>query len=180
MDSSSSPETDRIGSVVTKEFRERFSGVPLRLFVEALGGAYQPVRAESQVFVVGSLPIMPPSLSGERLTGIAFVVVAACDQPLASVKGATARSELTKHMQLVLTDRTSLSEGREFGVIMSSSTCSAPWPTRLAPPIPGPSMATGKMRLALPADPQFAAADVGGRGTGPLKVPNRAGRCQTC
>jgi uncharacterized protein len=42
------------------------------------------------------------------------------------------------------------------------------------------AMATGKMGLALPADPQFAAADVGGRGTGPLKAPNRVGRCQTC
>jgi len=34
-----------------KEFRERFPGVPLRLFVEALGGAYQPVLTESQVLV---------------------------------------------------------------------------------------------------------------------------------
>jgi DNA-binding transcriptional LysR family regulator len=67
--------------------------------------------------VVGSLPIMPPSLSGERLTGIAFVVVAARDHPLASAKGTIAKSELAKHVQLVLTDRTSLSKGREFGVM---------------------------------------------------------------
>src|SRR6266550_446045 len=39
------------------------------------------------------------------------------DHPLASVKGSIAKSELTKHVQLVLTDRTSLSEGREFGVM---------------------------------------------------------------
>jgi len=44
-------------------------------------------------------------------------VVAARDHPLASVKGSIAKSELTKHVQLVLTDRTSLSEGREFGVM---------------------------------------------------------------
>jgi DNA-binding transcriptional LysR family regulator len=101
-----------------KEFRERFPGVPLRLFVEALGGTYQPVLDRvTSLGVVGSLPIMPPSLTGERLTGIAFVVVAARDHPLASVKGSIAKSELTKHVQLVLTDRTSLSEGREFGVM---------------------------------------------------------------
>src|SRR4030081_335951 len=99
-----------------KEFRERFPGVPLRLFVEALGGAYQPVLDRvTSLGVVGSLPIMPPSLSGERLTGIAFVVVAARDHPLASVKSTIAKSELAKHVQLVLTDRTSLSEGGGFG-----------------------------------------------------------------
>jgi uncharacterized protein len=42
------------------------------------------------------------------------------------------------------------------------------------------AMATGKMGLALPkADPLFAAADVGGRGRGALKVPNRACHSQT-
>jgi DNA-binding transcriptional LysR family regulator len=101
-----------------KEFRQRFPGVPLRLFVEALGGAYQPVLDRVTSFgVVGSLPILPPSLSRERLTGIAFVMVAARDHPLASVKGTIAKSDLTRHVQLVLTDRSSLSEGREFGVM---------------------------------------------------------------
>jgi len=61
-----------------REFRERFPGVPLRLFVEALGGAYQPVL--------------------DRVTNLG-------------------KSELAKHVQLVLTDRTSLSKGREFGVM---------------------------------------------------------------
>src|SRR4030088_50236 len=101
-----------------KEFRERYPGVPLRLFVEALGGAYQPVLDRvTSLGVVGSLPIMPPSLTGERLTAIAFVVVAARAPPLAPVKSTNAKSELAKHVQLVLTDRTSLSEGREFGVM---------------------------------------------------------------
>src|SRR5258707_8866068 len=74
-----------------KEFRQRFPGVPLRLFVEALGGAYQPVLDRVTSFgVVGSLPILPPSLSGERLTGIAFVIVAALGHPLSSVNGTIA------------------------------------------------------------------------------------------
>jgi LysR substrate binding domain len=108
-----------------KEFRERFPGVPLRLFVEALGGAYQPVLDRvTSLGVVGSLPIMPPSLSGERLTGIAFVVVAARDHPLASVKGTI---ELAKHVQLVLTDRTSLSEGRSASCLLKHGD----WPISL-------------------------------------------------
>ncbi len=101
-----------------KGFRERFPGIPLRLFVEALGGAYQPVLdGRASLGVVGSLPIMPSSLTGERLTGLAFVMVAAREHPLASLRGTIPKSELAKHVQLVLTDRSTLSEGREFGVM---------------------------------------------------------------
>ncbi|HWK46184.1 MAG TPA: LysR family transcriptional regulator [Stellaceae bacterium] len=105
-----------------KEFREYFPGTPLRLFVEALGGAYQPVLdGVVSLGIVGSLPIMPPPLIAERLTAVAFVMVAAHDHPLASLEGTISKLELVKHVQLVLTDRSTLSEGQEFGV-MSPST----------------------------------------------------------
>jgi DNA-binding transcriptional LysR family regulator len=105
-----------------KEFREKFPGTPLRLYVEALGGAYQPVLDGIAGFgIVGSLPVMPSSLTAERLTGVAMVMVAAREHPLAGHKGMVPKSELGKHVQLVLTDRSSLSKGREFGV-MSPST----------------------------------------------------------
>jgi DNA-binding transcriptional LysR family regulator len=105
-----------------KEFRERFPDVPLRLYVEALGGAYQPViDGRAAVGVVGSLPITPAGLTAERLTGVAFMMVAAKDHPLAALKGPIPKQELARHTQLVLTDRSDLSTGREFGV-MSPST----------------------------------------------------------
>ena len=105
-----------------KEFREKYPGTPLRLYVEALGAAYQPVLdGVAGVGIVGSLPILPPSLTAERLTGVAMVMVAAGDHPLARLKGTIPKSELAKHVQLVLTDRSTLSKGREFGV-MSPST----------------------------------------------------------
>lgn len=105
-----------------KEFREKYPGTPLRLYVEALGAAYQPVLdGIAGVGVVGSLPILPPSLTAERLQGVAMVMVAAGDHPLASHKGIIPKSVLSKHVQLVLTDRSTLSKGREFGV-MSPST----------------------------------------------------------
>jgi DNA-binding transcriptional LysR family regulator len=50
-----------------------------------------------------------------------MVMVAALDHPLAKYRGVIPKSELAKHVQLVLTDRSSLSKGREFGV-MSPST----------------------------------------------------------
>ena len=109
-------------TATAKEFRKHFPGTPLRLFVEALGGAYQPVmNGTASIGIVGSLPTMPPSLTGERLTGVTLVMVAAHDHPLTQWSGTIPKSELAKHVQLVLTDRSDLSAGREFGV-MSSST----------------------------------------------------------
>jgi DNA-binding transcriptional LysR family regulator len=105
-----------------KEFREKFPGTPLRLYVEALGAAYQPVLdGVAGIGIVGSLPILPPSLAAERLAGVAMVMVVASEHPLAHYKGTIPKFELAKHVQLVLTDRSSLSKGQEFGV-MSPST----------------------------------------------------------
>jgi DNA-binding transcriptional LysR family regulator len=88
------------------------------LYVEALGGAYKPVLdGRCSLGVVGSLPLMPPSMTAERLQGVVMVVVAAREHPLAAIKGTIEKSELTKHVQLVLTDRSDLSAGREFGVM---------------------------------------------------------------
>lgn len=101
-----------------KEFRDRFPRTPLRLYVEALGGAYQPVLdGRCSLGVVGSLPIAPDSMTLERLQGLPMIMVAAREHPLASFPGAIAKSELGKHVQLVLTDRSELTAGREFGVM---------------------------------------------------------------
>jgi DNA-binding transcriptional LysR family regulator len=101
-----------------KEFRDRFPRTPLRLYVEALGGAYQPVLdGRCSLGVVGSLPIAPDSMTLERLQGLPMIMVAAREHPLASLNGAIPKTELAKHVQLVLTDRSELTAGREFGVM---------------------------------------------------------------
>jgi DNA-binding transcriptional LysR family regulator len=101
-----------------KEFRDRFPRTPLRLYVEALGGAYGPVLdGRCSLGVVGSLPIAPDSMTLERLQSVAMVVVAAPEHPLALIKGVISKVELAKHVQLVLTDRSQLTAGREFGVM---------------------------------------------------------------
>jgi DNA-binding transcriptional LysR family regulator len=101
-----------------REFRDRFPRTPLRLFVEALGGAYKPVLdGICSLGIVGSLPIAPDSITLERLEGVPMIMVAARDHPLAVHKGVLSKSELGKHVQLVLTDRSDLTVGREFGVM---------------------------------------------------------------
>src|ERR1700754_5231262 len=105
-----------------REFRVQFPATPLRLYVEALGGAVQPViDGRVSIGIVGSLPTLPQGLVQERVTEVRFMMVAAASHPLASYRGTIPKTELARHIQLVLTDRSTLSEGREFGV-MSPST----------------------------------------------------------
>jgi DNA-binding transcriptional LysR family regulator len=100
------------------EFRTRFPGTPLRIYVEALGGAYQPViDGRCSLGVVGSMPDVPASMSTEPLQAVDMIMVASRDHPLAAIGGVIPRSELQKHVQLVLTDRSELTRGREFGVM---------------------------------------------------------------
>ena len=101
-----------------QEFRLRFPNTPLRLYVEALGGAVQPVLSGSaSIGVVGSLPTLPDGLTKERITEVAFAMVASKSHPLAAMEGVIPAAELARHVQLVLTDRSTLSEGRQFGVM---------------------------------------------------------------
>jgi len=105
-----------------REFQACFPNTPLRLYVEALGGAVQPVlENRADIGIVGSLPAVPAGLAKERVGEIAFAMVAASTHPLAALQGIIPSEELTQHVQLVLTDRTDLSKGRQFGV-MSTST----------------------------------------------------------
>jgi DNA-binding transcriptional LysR family regulator len=101
-----------------KAFSLKFPGTPLRLYVEALGGAIQPVLDGRCGFgIVGTLPIIPSSLAVERLSAVVLLMVAARPHPLAVISGVIPKTELARHVQLVLTDRSELSAGREFGVL---------------------------------------------------------------
>ncbi len=103
---------------LAKEFRQQYPRVALRIYVEALGAAIQPVLdGRCSVGVIGSLPIIPDTLTNERLPAIAFLMVAASDHPLASYRGKIPKEVLAKHTQIVLTDRSELSAGREHGVM---------------------------------------------------------------
>ncbi len=99
-------------------FGAEFPATSLRLYVEALGGVAQAVLdRQCQLGVVGTLPLNMAGLVTERLLGVRIVFVAAPSHPLAQIEGPVPVAELGRHVQLVLTDRTALSEGREFRVI---------------------------------------------------------------
>ncbi len=104
--------TDAVGA-----FRDAFPYTPLRLYVEVLGAVIEPVlKGTCHIGVVGTLPLVPDSMRREPLLEVAMVTVVAPVHPLALYKGVIPKSELQKHVQLVLTDRSKLSEGQSYGV----------------------------------------------------------------
>jgi DNA-binding transcriptional LysR family regulator len=99
-------------------FGKAFPATPLRLYVEALGGVAKAVLdRRCGLGVMGSLTVERPELVRERLLGVKMVFVTAPSHPLASHARPVTRCELAQHVQLVLTDRTDLSEGQEFQVL---------------------------------------------------------------
>lgn len=108
--------TDIVSSVA-KAFARQFPLTPLRLFVEALGAAYQPVLdGRCSLGILPPLPQAFPTLVSERLGELPLIAVAAPWHPLAGFAGRIPRHELAKHVQLVLTDKSDLSTGRDFAV----------------------------------------------------------------
>jgi DNA-binding transcriptional LysR family regulator len=109
-------------TAAAKDFQRQFPRTPLRLYAESLGGAFQVVLdGRARLGVVSPLHVDVPALSSERLGAVSLVMVAARDHPLAAIEGPIPRREMANHTQLVLTDRSDLTAGREFGV-MSPST----------------------------------------------------------
>jgi DNA-binding transcriptional LysR family regulator len=101
-------------------FREAFPHTPLRLYVEALGAVVQPVLDRvCRLGIIGSMPQAPESLETEKLLDVPMITVASPAHPLALLKRAVRRAELQQHVQLILTDRTTLTEGKTFAVFSS-------------------------------------------------------------
>src|SRR5882724_7758083 len=104
-------------------FQVEFAATQLRLYVEALGAVLQPVMEGRCAFgVMGSLPTEPtPLLTRERLLSVGWAFVVSPTHPLASLKGPIPAHVLAQHRQLVLTDRSELSQGKEFGVFSANT-----------------------------------------------------------
>ena len=98
--------------------RKAYPHTPLRLYVEALGAVIKPVLDRNcSIGIVGSLPVIPDELQAEPLLDLPFVTVVSPGHPLAGKRGAVSASAVAKQVQLVLTDRSALTSGRDFGVL---------------------------------------------------------------
>lgn len=109
-------------TAAVQAFHQEFPGTPLRLYVEALGAVLQPLLAgDCRVAIIGSLPEVPAGCASEFLLSVGAVAVVAPGHPLAEMAGPVLRSVAAEHVQLVLADRSTLTAGRNFGV-MSAKT----------------------------------------------------------
>jgi DNA-binding transcriptional LysR family regulator len=99
-------------------FHATFPLTPLRLYVETLGAVVEPIQdGRCTLGIFGALGLIPPNFSQIPLLSVSFVQVASPRHPLASYGRHIPTSELSKHVQLVLTDRTNVTKGRDFGVL---------------------------------------------------------------
>lgn len=95
-----------------RDFAARFPAVSLALRVEALGAVADLVlRDEAALGVAGPLAAEQPGVERQWLGQVELIPVAAPDHPL--VRGGAVGDQV----QLVLSDRSSLSAGKEFSVI---------------------------------------------------------------
>jgi DNA-binding transcriptional LysR family regulator len=99
------------------DFQAHYPDTALRVHVEALGAVVAPVLDGRCAFaVMGDRPEITASLVREQLQSMRLIHVAAAGHPLAAFEGPVPTEALARHVQLVLTDRSTLTAGREFGV----------------------------------------------------------------
>ena len=94
----------------------------LRLRVEALGAVTQAVMEGAAIFgVSGPLEMASDLLTRGPAGSVKLMPVAAPDHPLAQLGMLISAALARDHIQLVLTDRSSLTEDRDFGVVSVKS-----------------------------------------------------------
>ena len=104
------------------DFRRKFPTVALRLSVEALGAVTQLVVNGRAAFgVSGPLELANDLLVRGPAGSVKMVTVAAPDHPLAHLGGVVGPNLTRDYIQLVLTDRSELTKGRDFGVLSVKS-----------------------------------------------------------
>jgi DNA-binding transcriptional LysR family regulator len=102
------------------EFRERFPTVALELRTEVLGAVTQLVAdGVCSVGLAGHLQKWPDGIERRPLTRVPMAWVASKDHPLAARRGAIPTEIAREHVQIVLADRSRLTEGYDLGVLAS-------------------------------------------------------------
>lgn len=101
---------------VLRDFQTAFPTVDLRLHVEALGAVAALLLDRKADLAIGGPDILDlPELERRAIGRVELVPVAAPGHPLAR-ETPISPGETRGHLQLVLTDRSPLTEGREFSV----------------------------------------------------------------
>ena len=103
-------------------FRTAFPTVNLRLYIEALGAVARLVL--DRTCAIGASAAVARSmddLDQKPLGSIRMLSVAAPSHPLAAQRGKVPVAEARAHIQLVLTDRSDLTQGKDFNVLSTET-----------------------------------------------------------
>lgn len=102
---------------VLGEFQRQFPSVQLRVYVESLGATAQAVvDGTADIGVALEFATAVPDLDTSPMGEVELVPVAAPSHPLAQIKGKIQPEAIRDHVQLVLTDRSTLTAGRDYSV----------------------------------------------------------------
>lgn len=104
-------------SAILHEFQQVYPLTDLQLQVEALGAVAAHVESgRAGLAIAGPVVLDRPELERKEIGSIELVPVASPDHPLARMK-AIKSGQARNYLQLVLTDRSSFTEGQEFSVL---------------------------------------------------------------
>jgi DNA-binding transcriptional LysR family regulator len=101
-----------------RAFTVKFPTVPPRIYVQSLGAAAELVL--DGTCMIGLLPLFFSDMALLKrfpLLTIDLIPVVAPTHPLAAIDGPIDTQTLYEHVQLVLTDRSALTAGRDYGVL---------------------------------------------------------------
>lgn len=103
-------------------FTDKFPTVPPRIFVQSLGASAELVLNGTCMIGLLSLAFSDvPDLRRYPLLTVQLLPVVSSDHPLAAIEGPIPSDVIRRHVQLVLTDRSSLTEGRDYGVLSAQT-----------------------------------------------------------
>lgn len=101
-----------------EHFQREFPTVSLRLHTEALGAVAQMVaERRCQLGVAGMTATAPVNIERHAAGFVTMMPVCSPLHPLAREEAPIPTSVLREHLQLVVTDRSPLTAGRDFGVL---------------------------------------------------------------
>jgi DNA-binding transcriptional LysR family regulator len=99
------------------EFRDHFPTVSLTLYTEGLGAVGELVLRRTCSVGIGPLvPHLPETIERKPLASVTMVHVAAPTHPLARHRGPLPSTLLNEYVQIILADRSQLTENYEVGV----------------------------------------------------------------
>ena len=103
---------------VLDAFQSAYPTVGMRLHVEALGAVAQMVVDKTAgIGIAGPVVATSPMLETREVGAVKLVPVAAPSHPLGQMRDTIAAAAVRNHVQLVLTDRSQLTRGEEYGVM---------------------------------------------------------------